>query len=168
MGEVGTMKIGILSDTHDQLHRAARAVAILAAEGAEALIHCGDLTTPEVVYACVLPDLTCHYVLGNNDYDERGIRLAIEATGGVYLGWGGEITLAGRRIAVTHGDDTRLFRRLLAAQPDYLLSGHTHVPLNERDGLIRQVNPGALYRAREYTVAVLDLERDTLRFVKIA
>src|SRR3954454_19822669 len=113
------MRIGILSDTHDHVRRTARAVALLTAEGAEALIHCGDLTGPDVVYECgVLPS---YYVFGNNDFDEDALRAAMEVVGGVCLEWGGEITLGGKRIGVTHGDSAREFRRLLVTQPDYLL-----------------------------------------------
>jgi len=162
------MKLGILSDTHDQVARAMQAVEALADAGASALIHCGDLTRPDVVHACASTPLTCHYVFGNNDFDRTGLRAAMEATGGVCLEDAGEVVLGGRRIAVTHGDDSRAFRRLLAAQPDYLLFGHTHIPLDERDGPIRQVNPGALHRARQWTVALLDLETDSVRFVAIS
>lgn len=161
------MKIGILSDTHDQVARTVRAVNALAGAGAEALFHCGDLTGPDVVHACASAALPCHYVFGNNDHDERGLRAAIEATGGVCLERGGAVVLAGRRVAVTHGDDPRVFRRLLAAQPDYLLFGHTHIALNERDGPTRQINPGALHRARPWTVALLDLGTDAVRLIVI-
>ena len=51
--------------------------------------------------------------------------------------------------------------------PDYLLFGHTHIRLNERDGATRQINPGALHRAAEWTVAVLDVVQDQLRFLKV-
>jgi putative phosphoesterase len=156
------MRIGILSDTHDHVRRTARAVALLLAEGAEVLIHCGDLTGPEIVAECgVVPS---YYVFGNNDFDEDALRAAMTAVGGVCLERGGEIVLSGRRIAVTHGDSAKHFRRLLAARPDYLLFGHTHLKLNERDGPIRQINPGALHRAPEWTVATLDLVADDLRF----
>jgi putative phosphoesterase len=159
------MKVGVLSDTHDQLTRTIRAVAILEAAGAEALVHCGDLTSPEIVHACsVLP---AWYVLGNNDYDERGLRAAIEGSGGVCLGFGGEIALGGRRLGVTHGDRPSEFRRLLKEMPDYLLSGHTHVPLWEPDEPTRQLNPGALHRAASWTVALLDLGNDRVDFLKL-
>ena len=46
------MRIGILSDTHDQVRRTRFAVAMLVESGAEALIHCGDLTTADVVEEC--------------------------------------------------------------------------------------------------------------------
>ena len=129
------------------------------------LIHCGDLTDPHVVHLCAIVPLTC--VLGNNDYDAEGIRVAVSAVGGTYLEWGGEINCANKRIAVTHGDNTRLFRSIVLSQPDYLLFGHTHVPMNERDGPTRQINPGALHRARSYTVALLDTELDSVRFLPV-
>lgn len=159
------MKVGILSDTHDQVRRTAGAVALLAAEGAEVLIHCGDLTTPDVVHAC--SNLPCHYVLGNNDFEVDAIQRAIEATGGTFLGHSGEVQLDGRRLAVTHGHLSREFRRLVRARPDYILFGHTHDALNERDGPTRQINPGALHRARLWTVALLDLDADRVEFLTV-
>src|SRR5690606_31882157 len=102
-GESPAMRLGILSDTHDQVDRAAAAVALLAAEGAEALVHCGDLTGPEVVHAVASAGLPCRYVFGNNDFDLEDIEATVAATGGTMLGWAGTFELAGRRIAVTHG-----------------------------------------------------------------
>ncbi len=160
------MLIGILSDTHDRLERAKVAVSRLSDEGAQFLVHCGDFTSPEIVYLCGVMPFAC--VLGNNDWDVGGIRTAVEALGGSYLEWGGEVTCGDKRIAITHGDNARAFRSLLASQPDYLCFGHTHEALNERDGPTRQINPGALHRARRYTVAMLDTERDDVRFLEIA
>ncbi len=160
------MRIGILSDTHNQLARTAAAVELLRAEGAAALIHCGDLTEPEIVTACgVLP---FYFVFGNNDADNVPALLrAIEEVGGVCLNWAGEVTLAGKRIAVAHGHMHTDVRRLLAAQPDYLLSGHSHVRADTQVGATRRINPGALHRATEFTVALLDLETDDLRFLTV-
>jgi putative phosphoesterase len=161
------MRIGILSDTHNRLDRTAVAVELLRAAGAEALIHCGDLTGPEVVELCgVLP---LHVVFGNNDADNvPALQRAIKKADGVCLGWGGEVTLAGKRIAVVHGHMHTDVRRLLAAQPDYLLSGHSHIASEDREGRTRRINPGALHRAREYTVALLDLKTDILRFLPVS
>ncbi len=160
------MRLGILSDTHDQVARTIRAVARMEALGAEVFVHCGDLTSPEIVHACA--SRPCYFVRGNCDHDERRIRAAIEAVGTAsWLGMGGEITLEGRRIAVTHGDTPSIFRTLLAASPDYLFYGHTHVLMDSGDAVARQINPGALHRAREYTVAVLDLKTGVLEFVPV-
>lgn len=159
------MLVGIISDTHDQIARTARAVRLLVGQGAQALIHCGDLTVPEVVYECSL--LPGYYVFGNNDFDEESLRRAIAVTGGECLERGGVVELAGKRIAVAHGDSAREMRRLVAAAPDYVCFGHSHHKSDERRGSIRWINPGALHRASEWTVAVLDLGTDNLRFLAV-
>jgi putative phosphoesterase len=160
------MRLGILSDTHDRLARTQRAVELLRAEGAEVLIHCGDLTGPQVVAACAA--LPAYFVFGNNDADNvPRLRRAMSETDAVCLGWGGEVTLAGKRVAVVHGHLHTDVRRLFTASPDYLLSGHSHSPRDQRHGTIRRINPGALYRASEYTVALLDLETDEVRFLTV-
>ncbi|MHC5543469.1 metallophosphoesterase family protein [Singulisphaera rosea] len=156
------MRIGILSDTHDQVARTASAVRLLVAEGSEALIHCGDITIPDVVYECAR--LPTYFVFGNNDFDQDDLRRAMNDSDGVCLGRAGEIMIGGKRIAVAHGDSSRDYRRLLGTRPDYLFYGHTHVAADGRDGPTREINPGAIYRASVWTVATLDLETDSLRF----
>jgi putative phosphoesterase len=160
------MRIGILSDTHDRLARTARAVELLRAAGADALFHCGDVTGPEVVALCgVLP---CTFVFGNNDADSvPDLQRAIAEADGTCLEWGGEVTLADKRVAVTHGHMSSVVRRLFAAQPDYLLSGHSHTASARSAGPTRRINPGALHRVSVFTVAVLDLETDELQFLEV-
>jgi putative phosphoesterase len=159
------MKIGILSDTHGQVERAGRAVALLVEKGAEVLIHCGDLTGPEVVYE--LAARPCVVARGNCDEDEASLRYAVEAIGGTWLGPGGTVELGGKRVAVTHGHDGRTLRALLADSPDYLLQGHSHVAADERHGATRRLNPGALHRASEFTAMLLDTDVDRAEWLKV-
>ena len=155
IGDSSIMRIGILSDTHDQVQRTKSAVAMLVEGGAETLIHCGDLTIADVVDECsVLP---CYFVFGNCDYDRESLRQAINRVGGTCLERGGLIALGGRRLAVTHGDLDQELRRLAALEPDYLFSGHTHVASDVQKGPTRWINPGALHRASVWTVALLDI-----------
>lgn len=160
------MRLGILSDTHDELHRTRLAVQILAEAGAGALVHCGDVTTPPVLAACAV--LPCWFVFGNHDADavphlRRG---GVEA-GVVCLEWGGVVEFAGRRVGVTHGHLTSDVRHVLAGRPDYLLTGHTHAPSDRTDGTVRRINPGALHRADAFTVALLDLVSGELRTLSV-
>lgn len=159
------MLVGILSDTHDQVERTRAAVKLLMAEGATALIHCGDLTGPDVVYEC------CHapsyFVFGNCDLDRKSLQEAIATINGTCLNRGGIITLDGRKIAVTHGDSESELNRLIQLEPDYLLTGHTHRAADARQGTIRRINPGALHRASQWTVALLDLASNHLRVLPL-
>ena len=134
------MRIGILSDTHDQAARARSAVAMLLAAGAEALIHCGDVTNPEVVAEVV--GVPAYFVFGNCDHDLDALRLAMRRTGATCLERGAVIELGGRRIAVAHGDSPRDYARLSAQAPDYFFSGHTHVRRDVREGPTRHINRG--------------------------
>ncbi|MGL6072519.1 MAG: metallophosphoesterase family protein [Fimbriiglobus sp.] len=150
------MRIGVLSDSHDEIERTQRAVERLRQAGAEALIHCGDLTGPPIVEAiCELPSW---FVFGNHDCDSvPALRKAAEVCSVGCLEWGGVLELAGCKVGVVHGHMTTDLRRVLAQKPQFLLSGHSHLAGSSMvDGVLR-INPGALHRADCYTVALLDL-----------
>jgi hypothetical protein len=169
------MLLGILSDSHGRHERTARAVRILRGYGAEAFIHCGDIGTRLVLDA--LAGLNAWFVWGNNDVaDDPFLNQYVTALG---LPLPPEpplrVRLAGRSLAVLHGhepDFARLVDALRAGRGDqvaelvddaqFVLYGHTHVAADEQVGTVRLINPGALHRARQYTVALLDLESDKL------
>ena len=160
------MIVGILSDTHDRTAAAAAAVELLRRRGAEYFIHCGDVGSERVLDQ--LAGLRAAFVWGNNDFDRMELQRYAEKLDIRCCGNFGELELNGKRFAVMHGDDFRLRQRVLADQRhDYLLQGHTHVRHDERVGRVRVINPGALHRAREKTVAVLDTATDELTFLKV-
>jgi putative phosphoesterase len=160
------MRFGILADTHDELSRARLAVQLLRAEGAEALIHCGDLFSPPIVF--LLAGLPSWFVLGNHDSDMvPHLERAATEYGVVCLGWGGVVELAGKRIGVAHGHLSGDVRRVLAAHPDYLLSGHSHIASDTLVGSVRRINPGALHRADVFTVALLEVDLGEVRFLQV-
>ncbi len=67
------MRLGILSDTHNELARTRMAVQLLCDEGAEALVHCGDLSSPPIVAACAV--LPFWFVFGNHDAARAGEKM---------------------------------------------------------------------------------------------
>jgi uncharacterized protein len=158
------MILGIISDTHDKLKRTKLAVSMLQDAGAEALIHCGDFEEPHMLSACAV--LPLWFVFGNNDSDSD-LRLAAVDSGAVCLEWGGVVELAGKRIGVTHGHLTTELRNVLNQKPEYLLYGHSHDASEHRENGVRYINPGALHRATEFTVAFLDLKSDELKWLTV-
>jgi len=159
--------IGILSDTHDHVEITTAAIALLKARGAEFFIHCGDVGSEKVVDQ--LAGLQAAFVFGNCDWDRDQLERYARNIGVACHGVFADLELAGKRIAVLHGDDPHLRERLLIAQShDYLLQGHTHVQLDHRVGRTRIINPGALFRARRKTVALLDTGTDQLTFLEVA
>ncbi len=79
----------------------------------------------------------------------------------------GMLEVAGKRIAWTHGHLDHLMAEALDAGVDYLFHGHSHELRDERIGSTRVINPGALFRARRYTAALLDPASDTLSIVEV-
>jgi hypothetical protein len=158
--------IGLLSDTHGRLATATAAVRILIANGAQHLLHAGDVGGEDIIQ--LLAGIPAAFVWGNNDFDR-----ASEAAFATHLGVNclddfGEVELDGKKIALTHGDDNKLVRRILDEQKhDYLITGHTHIRHDRRVGRIRCINPGALHRAGVKTVALLDTSSDSLRSIVV-
>jgi putative phosphoesterase len=160
------MLIALLSDTHDRTDPMAKAVQLLQSRGAEFFIHCGDVGSPAVLD--YLAGLKAAFVWGNCDFDRLGLQRYAQSIGIQCLGSFGELQLAGKRLALTHGDDPALKRRLLSEQQhDYCFQGHTHVPQDTRVGKIHLINPGALHRANPKTCALLDTQADAVEFLKI-
>ena len=160
------MRLGILSDTHDELARTRRAVRVLCDAGVEVLIHCGDLASPPIV--AELAVRPSWFVFGNHDADSvPTLRQASAEHGPTCLEWGGVVELGGRRVGVAHGHMTTDVRRVLAERPEFLLSGHSHSPSDVVTDGVRRINPGALHRADVFTVAVLDLTTGELRLLRV-
>jgi putative phosphoesterase len=160
------MRIGILSDTHGNLITATAGVRALEQAGVEFFIHCGDVGSTEVLD--LLAGHQSAFVFGNCDWDRRELERYANDIGIQCLANVGELELSGKRIAVTHGDDGKIYRRILDEQTcDYLFYGHTHIKADRREGRIRIINPGALHRATVKTVAVVDVNRDELSILDV-
>ena len=157
------MIIGILGDTHGRTDAMAAAIQLLTKAGAEFFIHTGDVGSTQILDQLV--GLRAAFVFGNTDWDRLPLARYAEKIQVPCYGNFADLTLDGKHIAVIHGDDQKLKQRLLAEQQfDYLLQGHTHIRHDERIGRTRIINPGALHRAAEKSVATLDTSTDALQF----
>lgn len=150
------MRIGIVSDTHGSVEKTRPAIRMLEALEVEAVLHCGDIGSPEIIE--MFAPWPTSFVFGNCDYDHQGLREAIESAGQTCCGEFGELELAGVKIALLHSHDRRRFVDAIDSG-DYGLVcyGHTHVPATEIEGKTLVLNPGALYRADPHTIAVVEL-----------
>lgn len=142
------MKICILSDSHDDGASLARCVAAAKAEGAEVVIHCGDIIGTNTMRSALRLGLPLHVVHGNNLGDPVSLsRLAAKSEGLLhYYGQDATLTLHGRRIFVVHYPH---YGEAMALTGDFDLvcCGHSHEALlnkatNVRGGTTWIVNPG--------------------------
>ena len=161
------MLLGILSDTHGRADAMAEGMHLLRSAGATYFLHCGDVGTEDVLDE--LAGEQAGFVFGNCDWDRNPLRRHAELIGVTCHGDFASLELAGKKIAITHGDDAARLRNILGAQEhDYLLVGHTHVAGEKRFDRIRVINPGALQRAAVKTVALLNLATDELRWLELS
>jgi putative phosphoesterase len=151
------MRLGVISDTHGRVHNALEAARMLESLEIDALIHCGDIDSPDI--PPLLTAWPAHFVFGNCDHERDQLQAAIERAGLVCHGRFGELELGGRKIAFLHSDDQRLFRQTIAGgEYDLVCYGHTHQAEQHRAGKTLVLNPGALHRATPHTLAVVDLK----------
>jgi len=155
--------LGILSDSHGQALLVRRAVALFDSLGASHIIHCGDVGGQAVFEELV--GHPCTFVWGNTDEPNRSL-LAFLAAVGLHVpdGMPMRVTFAGRSFAIYHGHEPGFGAAVNGLDVDYLLHGHTHAACDLRRGGKRIINPGALVRVKEKTVATLDVETDELIF----
>ncbi len=161
------MKIGVLSDTHDCIESTLEAIRLLKAEGAELLLHCGDIDTPRIVDC--FAGTPAHFVFGNWDGRAAPLKQAIAAIGGSFHPDFGYLQIAGKEIAWIHSHIKGQKHDLESSQAfDYLFYGHTHVAESHRVGKTLVANPGALFRAQPRSCLLVDLATDELRYMKPA
>ncbi|MBS3821666.1 MAG: YfcE family phosphodiesterase [Planctomycetes bacterium] len=167
------MKIGIVSDSHGRSDRLAEAVAQLAARGAEAVVHCGDITAAEDVEVLAGSDAPAWLVAGNMDrHEEAGLRQAAEACGVTFAIDFVAVPLGdGEHLAATHGHLQHLLDELVrGGQFRYVCHGHSHRRRDERLAEARVLNPGALWHPRgrrDCTCLLLDTHADRLEEISI-
>ena len=150
------MLLGIVSDTHGHIPNTRSATRALAQLDVETVIHCGDIGSGEIVP--LFSAWPTHFVLGNVDTHECQLQRVVLAQGQSWHHRFGSLELQGRKIALLHGDDLRRLRQTIdGGQWDLVCCGHTHVAKVERRGSTLVVNPGAVYRARQHSLAVVDL-----------
>ncbi|HMB94771.1 MAG TPA: YfcE family phosphodiesterase [Tepidisphaeraceae bacterium] len=160
------MIIGILGDTHDRVENMIAGMKMLRDGGAEFYMHCGDVGGEKVIDQ--LAGLPAAIVWGNNDWDRGALTQYAEKLAIAVFQTVGDIELDGKRFALTHGDDYHAVKKIFDEQQyDYLLMGHSHARLDKRMGRMRVINPGALYRTSQKSVALLDTSTDVLKFLNV-
>ncbi len=163
------MKLGILSDTHNEISRTRAALAAFRAWGADKLVHCGDVNRPAVVQLFQGWDTV--FVYGNLDRDKGELDRAVaQVPGPLYIDITYEAILAGVRVGVCHGHDLDLLDAMIGSGAyDLVLHGHTHAHRDEQIDTTRVINPGALggRYVEPRSVCIVDLVTLAAEFVYV-
>jgi len=144
------MKIGLIGDTHDAIapFEGVRDRVAAAFQGAELILHCGDLTTAGLLDALeqIAPVIA---VRSASDPPAQPPRLV---DGPLLLELGG--LSVGLVNTLGDADPTELFGRPV----DVVVHGGTHEASIVQSAGLLSVNPGSPTLAHQVTVAVLDID----------
>jgi uncharacterized protein len=161
------MKIGLISDTHDNINNIQNAVSLFNDRSVSFVIHAGDITSPKAVEA--FTEVKLIGVLGNNDVDVAGLRNAFDKIGGQLKGELCEIEQDDLIFAIYHGTDSKKKESIIqSGKYDVVVYGHTHRIQNKRVGKTLVINPGTAngwffgYRA---TAVVFDTKTSESEFL---
>jgi putative phosphoesterase len=158
------VKVCIVSDSHDRADSLAQAVREAQAQGAEAVIHCGDLIGAQTVKPALAHGLPMHLIHGNNVGDPQALHFQMHNSGGLlrYHGADARLELGGRRIFVVHYPE---YGHAMACTGDWDLvcCGHSHRAevrrvTDVKGGQSWLVNPGTVAGlAAPFTWVMADL-----------
>lgn len=152
------MKIGIMSDTHDNLNATEEAVKLFNEKGVDQVLHAGDLVSPFVVGILSKLEADLHFVWGNNGGDRNHVRQKFEKIGVEPKDFE-SLEISGRRIALIHGENEEIVKALAESDDyDVVVRGHTHDPGISEDPMVINPGPASGYLAKSRTVALLDTD----------
>lgn len=151
------MKIGILSDTHDNLSNIRKALELFEKKGITFLVHAGDYVAPFTLAPYFEMGFDFVGVFGNCDGEKKGLK---EKSKDKIKEPPFFFNLSGKEILIVH--DLAAARNLIEEKkPAVVVSGHTHNPEIKKSGKSIFINPGEAggWLTGRATVAVLDLRK---------
>ena len=159
------MKLGIISDTHDNVPMIIKAVDFFNNADVDLVLHAGDYVSPFSLNPFL--SLECDFlgVWGNNDGDK--IALQKMAQGKIENSPFIE-TYDQKKILLGHYFET--LEALVSSQEFYLIVyGHTHKAKIRHEGKTLVVNPGECggWLEGKSTVAVVDLENQDAEIIEL-
>ena len=162
-------KIGLISDTHDNIENIEKSMGVFKERGVSTVIHAGDFVSPSVIRA--FQEVKLIGVYGNNDVDKAGIKDAFNLIGGTIAGEIYELNVDGLEIAVYHGTQQEASDNIIHSEKyDLVVCGHTHRIQSSMVGKTLVVNPGTAngwFFGFGATVAILDTQSRSAEFIRL-
>lgn len=162
------MRLGILSDTHNDHVNITAALGVMKNHGVSRIIHCGDISSTDTVW--LFAGWQVEFVYGNLDTDRSGLARVIadfqfKKIDDILHG-----EAEGLRYAACHGHRFSVVETLLNEKLyDYLFVGHSHRRKVQKAGRTTIINPGALggRQPESRSVAILNTLTQDIRFYQV-
>jgi uncharacterized protein len=163
------MKIGLISDTHDNIRNIKKAVTIFKDKNVGFVLHAGDFVNAESVEP--FEGIKLIGVLGNNDIDVRGLTNAFNNINGELRGEFCEIEQDNMRLVVYHGTKPHQKDSLIeSGKYDVVIYGHTHRLEKRNLGKVIVLNPGTAngwFFGYKATIAIFDTHTKYSEFISL-
>ncbi|HJM83285.1 MAG TPA: metallophosphoesterase [Nitrospinota bacterium] len=135
------MRLGVISDTHDNVPCIERSVEIFNSNNVNAVLHCGDFVAPFALLPFIRLRHPLYAVFGNNDCDKLGLQKLFEHQNWVLRERPSFFAFNGKSIAMLH-EPENLVKITESGQYDLVVYGHTHKKFIEKNGKTTILNPG--------------------------
>ena len=160
------MKIGVVSDTHNNLRNVEKIVSIFNKERVEKVVHTGDITQSKTIEAFSEIEMPLYGVFGNNDLELESLKESIERLGFHFVQPPFINIWCKKKVIVVH-DPLQLDKYDMS---DYHLAlhGHTHRYRLETINSTLVFNPGecAGHMQGYNAVGVIDLQFMETKIIK--
>lgn len=152
------MRIGVVSDTHNNLKNCRLIVQIFNDAGVDAVVHTGDITQGRTLAVFAALAAPLYGVFGNNDHERDALTATAQEYGFHFQDPPLDLAWSNRRIVVVH--DPRDLQGTLTPNHDLALHGHTHMQRTEWKAHQLIFNPGecAGHMVGFNAVGVVDLD----------
>ncbi len=153
------MRIGVVSDTHNNLRNCRRIVGLFNEAGVDRVVHTGDITQAKTIDVFAGLNMSMTGVFGNNDLERDSLDESIARHGFHFSEPPLTLEWAGRRILVVH--DPLTLDEQNSGDCDVILHGHTHRQVIQFDCRQLTFNPGecAGMMSGYNAIGIVDLHR---------
>ena len=163
------MKIGLISDTHDNIDNILKSVREFNNRQVDLVLHAGDFVSPIAVES--FAGIKLVGILGNNDTDIPGLTSAFNKIGGELKGEIYEGEYDGVKLVIYHGTISSKRDFLIkSGKYDLVIYGHTHRKTTDTIGRTVVVNPGTAKGwifGFNATIAICDTSTRNIEFVTL-
>ncbi len=161
------MKLGIISDTHDNLDAVRNFVEIFKKEEIDFLIHAGDIVSPFVIDIFSQLNIPQKYVFGNNDGEKLFLKEKISKIGDIKKG-PILFEITGKKIILMH-EPFEIDALAKSGKYNLIIYGHTHQFRSEKIDNTFILNPGEAcgYLTGKKSAIIFNMKEETVEKITL-
>lgn len=165
------MKIGVISDIHENFHNLVRALEKMEELGVEQILCLGDLMNAGIAKILVHHTVPSYMIWGNNDGEKVDIVKAsfregsnLTVSQNVY----DFVEFGGKKIFMTHYDDLA-YPMAESGRYDAVFYGHNHIAKADKINDCHVVNPGEIsaQKSGKANLAIYNTDKNSVELITL-